>query len=85
MFGGRVTGLALALELVQMFLIAHFKGDERLYAVLRKWRHWKERRRLNRGIGFVLNLRNCLEMDPAIFHQGCAIVELTSIQVARIV
>ena len=34
--------------------------------------------------GFVLNLRNCLEMDPAIFHLEYTIVELTSIQTARI-
>ena len=34
--GGRVTGLALAWDLVQMFLSAHFKADERFSRRLAK-------------------------------------------------
>jgi ribose 5-phosphate isomerase B len=34
--GGRVTGYALAWDLVQMFLSAHFKGDERFSRRLAK-------------------------------------------------
>ncbi len=73
----------MACDLVHMFLSARFDGESGLHAGLRKWRHWNETRRNNRGIDFVLNLRICLEMNPAIFHPVCAIDELTSIEAAR--
>ena len=75
----------MAWDLVQMFLSAHFKGNERFTRRLAKVAALERKEKVKIGEkGFVLNLRICLEMDPAIFHLEYTIVELTSIQTARI-
>ena len=50
--GGQVTGEAQSWDLVQTFLRAEFKGDERFGAGSQKWRRWKERRGPNSGKSF---------------------------------
>jgi ribose 5-phosphate isomerase B len=42
----RVTGLALAWDLVQMFLSAHFKGNERFTRCLAKVAAWERKEKV---------------------------------------